>query len=89
VIISSHQTSERSDIRLRLTPIETALASLECRELDACIARKVPASLSLVHRLFRKSKFVQSLSLKTIDQSSSAFPLDIEETFHKLIAESV
>ena len=74
-------------------PIETALASLECRdesrELDACVARKVPASLSLVHRLFHEANLCNRCRLRQSIDRVSVFLLDIEEKFHGLIAESV
>jgi len=43
----------------------------ESRELDACVARKVPASLG--SPVVSRSKFVRSLSLKTLDHSSFCF----------------
>ena len=60
----------------------------ESRELDACVARKVPASLSLVHQLFHEANSYDRCRLRQSIIRVSVF-LDIEGTQHKLIAESV
>ena len=59
------------------------------RALELLLNQLGPSEPCYATALFCFTDYFTIVSLKTIDQTNSAFSLDIKETLHELIAESV